>query len=175
MASATFHGPRRLNHYAYATNNMTKTHEFWTKVMRCKFLGAQRQGGEPDKYRGVTLGSFLHCFYGLADGSAVAVFELDKEFEKKDDGIPAFTKHLALSVDRREDLKNWIDHIESCGLPIMGEIDHDGLWYSIYVTDPNGQIVELTWQSREFNENDAKEGLKVMRQWKEDKAASTSK
>ncbi|GAT20733.1 hypothetical protein RIB2604_00802060 [Aspergillus luchuensis] len=170
MAPSTATAPGGLNHYAYATNDMVKTHKFWTEVMRCKFLGAQRQGGEPDKYSGETLGSFLHCFYGLADGSAVAFFELANNFTKTDDGIPAFTKHLALSVNSRDELYDWMAHFKSCGVDVKGEIDHDGLWYSIYVIDPNGQMVELTWQSRAFNEKDVEEGLEIMRQWREDKA-----
>lgn len=162
--------PRRLNYYAFATNDMVQTHEFWTKAMRCKFLGAQRQDGHADKY-GRSLGRFLHCFYGLADGSAVAVFELGKPFERKEDGVPNFTKHLALSVGSREQLREWIEHFKSLGIPVRGEIDHDGIWYSIYVVDPNGQNVELTWQSREFNDADAKEGEEVMSQWRKDKDA----
>lgn len=172
MSTTVSSAPRGLNHYAYATNDMTKTYEFWTKVMLCKFLGAQRQGGEPDRYDGESLGSFLHCFFGLADGSAVAFFELAQNYEKKDDGIPSFTKHLALSVGSREELYEWKAHIESFGIEVFGELDHDGIWLSIYITDPSGQLVELTWQSREFNDKDVEDGIKVMEKWRQDKESN---
>ena len=166
MAVSTLQ-PRGLNHHAYATLNMDKTHEFWTKIMGCKFLGAyafMESGHDkpiPDSY--------IHSLYGMSDGSAMAFFELGNDYEKNDDGIPTYTKHLALSCDNRDQVKRWHEHFTAHGLEVLGEIDHEGIWLSIYVTDPSGLIVEITYQSHVFDHKDYAEGLEVLAQWRKDK------
>lgn len=168
MPAATTLQPRGLNHHAYATLDMDKTHHFWTDIMGCRFLGAYsfKESGHdkpiPDSY--------VHSLYGMSDGSALAFFELGHGYEKKDDGIPKYTKHLALSCDSKEQVKAWHDHFSSHGLEVLGEIDHEGVWLSIYITDPSGLIIELTYQSHTFDEKDATEGLEILRQWRKDKA-----
>lgn len=169
MPAKTSLQPRGLNHHAYATLNMDETHHFWTEVMGCKFLGAYAfpESGHdkpiPDSY--------VHSLYGMSDGSALAFFELGHDFEKKDDGIPKYTKHLALSCDSKEQVKQWHENFTAHGLDVIGEIDHEGMWLSIYVTDPSGLVIELTHQSHTFDDNDAAEGLEVLRQWRKDKIA----
>ncbi|KAF2166311.1 hypothetical protein M409DRAFT_55155 [Zasmidium cellare ATCC 36951] len=160
--------PRGLNHHAYATLDMDKTHQFWTHVMGCNFLGAYSfldEAGHdkpiPDKY--------IHALYGMADGSALAFFELQNGYIKSDDGIPKYTKHLALSCDSLEQVTAWKAHWEACGMEVLGEIDHEGIWQSVYTTDPSGVIIEMTFQSHRFDENDHVEGLEVLKAWRRQK------
>jgi glyoxylase I family protein len=162
--------PRGLNHHAYATLDMDETHRFWTEIMGCNFLGAfsfmdsdTHDKPIPDKY--------IHSLYGMSDGSALAFFELQNGFVKNDDGIPKYTKHLALSCDSKEQVAEWHRHFEKKGLKVLGEIDHEGVWLSIYVTDPSGLTVEITYQSHTFDEADVEEGLKCLKLWREDKNA----
>lgn len=160
---------RGLNHHACATLDMDKTHHFWTKVMGCKVLGAYSfMGSGHDK---PIPDSYVHSLYSMSDGSAMAFSELGNDFDKKDDGIPKYTKHLALSCDSKEQVKEWHEHFIAHGIPVLGEIDHEGIWLSIYVTDPAGLTIELTYQSHTFDDNDATEGLKVLKQWRKDKVA----
>ncbi|KAJ6110209.1 Glyoxalase/Bleomycin resistance protein/Dihydroxybiphenyl dioxygenase [Penicillium sp. IBT 16267x] len=161
--------PRCLNHYATATLDMNVTHKFWTEIMGCKFTGAVRQFN--DGLSELETGAFLHCFYTFQDGASIAFFELPKGYDKKDDGIPYWTKHLALTVDSHEELAEWQKHLTSRGVEYVGEVDHDGLYYSLYLTDPNGQFIELTHQTRPLNDEDIKEGYKVLAKWNVDKAA----
>jgi hypothetical protein len=60
----------------------------------------------------LALGAYIHSLYGMSDGFAIAFFELQNGFQKTDDGIPKYTKHLALSVDSMEQLKEWQEHIK---------------------------------------------------------------
>ena len=169
MPPTTSLQPCGLNHHAYATLDMEKTHKFWTEVMGCKFLGAWdfMDSGHgkpiPDNY--------IHSLYGMADGSAMAFFELQNDFEKKDDGIPKYTKHLALSVNSMDELKEWQDHFKAHGISVLGEIDHEGIWHSVYVTDPAGLTIELTYQARPFNNDDITEGFEVLARWRAHKNA----
>jgi catechol 2,3-dioxygenase-like lactoylglutathione lyase family enzyme len=159
--------PISLNHYATATLDMEVTHKFWTEIMGCKFGGAVRQDGEglPE----LKTGSFLHCFYSFQDNASVAFFEVAGGYDPKPDGIPGFTKHLALNVNSREELVAWQKHLTDHDISVAGEIDHDGLFYSIYLTDPNGLMVELTYQTRPLNNEDIEEGYEVMKNWSADK------
>jgi catechol 2,3-dioxygenase-like lactoylglutathione lyase family enzyme len=171
MSTNTSLQPRRLNHFAYATLDMDKTHKFWTEVMGCNLLGAlevEETGPAPIQ------DTYVHAFYGLKDGSAIAFFELAKGFEKKDDGIPKYTKHLALSIDAEEDLKKWQDHFKAHDIPVL-EVDHDGIWLSLYVTDPAGLIIEITYQTRPFNDDDVVEGFEVLERWRAKKTAGLLK
>jgi len=162
--------PRCVNHHAYATPNMDETHKFWTEIMGCKFLGAYSFMDEdahdkpiPDKY--------VHSLYGLQDGSAMAFFELMNGYTKKDDGIPTYTKHLALSCDSIEQVAEWHRHFEKHGLSVLGEVDHEGVWLSIYITDPSGLTIEITYQSHQFDKKDEEEGFTALAQWRKDKNA----
>ena len=88
--------------------------------------------------------AYCHTFYGLADGSALAFFQFadaaDQEmFEPKFRPTPFV--HIALSVD--DATQGAIrGRLESAGLPTL-TIDH-GYCVSLYVTDPDGMILELT-------------------------------
>jgi catechol 2,3-dioxygenase-like lactoylglutathione lyase family enzyme len=152
---------------------MEKTHQFWTEVMGCKFLGAW---DFMDYHHGKPFAdNYILSLYGISDGSAMGLFGLQNGFQKTDDGIPKYTKHLALSVDSIEQLKEWQEHFKAHGLPVLGEIDHEGIWYSVYVTDPAGLTIELTYQAGPFDDNDITEGHEVLKQWRTSKNALVAK
>jgi len=162
--------PIGLNHYALATVDMEATHKFWTEIMNCKYLGSIRHEEKGDQV--FKTGNFLHNFYGFGDGSAIAFFELENDFIKVDDGVPGFAKHLALNVNSHAELKHWHERLKSSNIAVLGEVDHQDVWHSIYFEDPNGQQCELTYQERDLNDKDAEEGLKIWKGWRQDRAAA---
>jgi glyoxylase I family protein len=165
--------PTGLNHYALATNDMETTHKFWTEVLNCKYLGSIRHEDTPEKgFQVAKTGNFLHNFYSFGDGSAIAFFELENDFTKVDDGVPGFAKHLALGVNSHEELQQWHEHLSAANIPVLGEINHDDIWHSIYFMDPNGQQCELTYQERALTDKDAEEGLEIWKKWRADKTAA---
>ncbi|MBO4208531.1 VOC family protein [Micromonospora echinofusca] len=169
MATLT---PRAVNHIATQTFDMEATHRFWTEVMGCRYAAGLRFPARTVS-TGEAVPPFIHTFYELADGSCVAFFELAVSHERRDDGLPDWTRHYALSVSSRAELAEWKEHFEAHGVPVDGEIDHDGLFYSIYVKDPNGLRIELTYLTRTLGPDDHKEGLAELRSWVSDKAAGT--
>ncbi|KQV93498.1 MULTISPECIES: VOC family protein [unclassified Streptomyces] len=164
--------PERVNHYALATKDMTETHRFWTEVMGCEFKAAIRADGHTMS-TGEEAPGYLHAFYAFKDGSCIAFFELASDLDPQDDGVPSWAKHLALSVDSHEELEAWHRHLEQTGVEVAGEVDHGGLFYSLYFFDPNGQRVELTYQARELNGQDLRAGYETLESWANDKAAGT--
>lgn len=161
--------PRRLNHYAIPTQDMAATHDFWTRVMGCDFVGAFRVEGHLMS-TGDMAPTYLHGFYAFTDGSCIAFFELAGGLDVRDDGVPAWAKHLALSVDSREQIAEWLRHLRAEGVDVGDEVDHGGFFYSLYFTDPtSGQRLELTYQAIEFGDDGRDAGLQTLESWTEDK------
>jgi catechol 2,3-dioxygenase-like lactoylglutathione lyase family enzyme len=173
MTITTTLTPRRLNHYALPAHDVAETHVFWTEVMGCTFKGALRMGSHM-MTTGELAPDYIHTFYAMADGSCIAFFELGTGLDRTDDGAPGWTKHIALSVDSREELAAWQDHLRAHNVDFAGEIDHGGLFYSIYFFDPNGQRIELTYQSHPMTPQDAIDGLAEIERWGSDKRASSA-
>ncbi|WP_172652548.1 VOC family protein [Rhodococcus opacus] len=162
--------PRRINHYAIATNDMEATHKFWTEVMNCEFKAAIRVEGHPMSTGEIAPG-YLHAFYSFEDGACIAFFELATPIDVRSDGVPAWAKHLALSVESHDELKQWHSRLTDLGVDVVGEVDHGGLFYSLYFVDPNGQRVELTYQTRSLDDDDIRSGHETLKGWASDKNA----
>lgn len=170
MTTASTLTPLAMNHYATQTFDAAATHRFWTEAMGCRLVGALRFPARAIS-SGEEVSAFIHTFYALAEVGCVAFFELEESPEKQSDNLPAWTRHLALSVRSRDELAQWQRHFAEHNVPVDGEIDHDGLFYSLYVTDPNGVRVELTYQTRDLGSGDAAEAQRELDGWITDRAA----
>ena len=90
---------------------------------------------------------YCHCFFGLADGSALAFFQFNKPEDQALFGpkMPSSPfHHIALNCDRATQEKA-TERLEQAGFkaPDVYVLEH-GYCKSLYATDPNGMIVELT-------------------------------
>jgi catechol 2,3-dioxygenase-like lactoylglutathione lyase family enzyme len=156
--------PIGVNHVAYQTLDLSATHDFYTNLLGCRFAGAVRSPGITST-SGEVSPPFLHVFYETENGECLAFFALEGDFERLDDGLPSFTRHLALGVKNSEELVQWRDSLSAAGVEVSPTIDHDGIWESIYVWDPNGVRLELTYQSRALTEADAEEAQVELEKW----------
>ena len=130
--------PTRLHHFAYTTYDMERTRQFYEDVIGMPLAQTWIETREtPD---GGT-SAYVHCFYGLADGGALAFFEYEgREPVTYADPQPAF--HVALRCDA--DLQNGIaKRLAEAGYDDVRITDH-GYCVSLYVTDPNGLMLEFT-------------------------------
>jgi len=154
--------PRSLNHVAYPTWDTGATYRFYTEVLGCEFLAAISEDrvpstGEPHP--------FLHTFYGFTSGECIAFFEVDGLPRPTPDGIPSWIRHLALNVDTVDVLEAWKARLTAHGVEVLGAIDHEETWRSLYFFDPNGVRIELTAQVRELTEEDRRAGLDLLTRW----------
>jgi catechol 2,3-dioxygenase-like lactoylglutathione lyase family enzyme len=154
--------PRSLNHVAYPTWDSGATYRFYTEVLGCDFLAAISEDrvpstGEPH--------AFLHTFYGFTSGECIAFFEVDDLAPPTPDGIPSWIRHLALNVDTVEALDAWKERLTAHGVEVLGTVDHEETWISLYFFDPNGVRIELTAQVRELTEEDGRAGLDLLTRW----------
>ena len=134
--------PTRLHHNAYVTRDMEATRKFYEDVIGLPLVATW---SESDELFGA-LRTYCHCFFGIGDGGALAFFQFEKPSDQQEFG-PAmpFTPfhHIALNVDA-ETQDEIEQRIKAAGYtePEHFVLEH-GYCRSVYVTDPNGLIVEF--------------------------------
>ncbi len=140
MASA--HLPNRLHHTAYVTADMEATRKFYEDVLGLPLISTWC---EKDILFGKER-TYIHCFFGLKDDSALAFFQFADPDDQKEFGpkMPASPfHHIALHVDA-ETQQAMEKRIAEAGFkePETYVLEH-GYCRSVYVNDPNGMIVEF--------------------------------
>ncbi len=135
--------PSRLHHTAYVTKDMEATRKFYEEVIGLPLIATW---SESDELFGA-LRTYCHCFFGLGDGGALAFFQFanprdQEEFGPKMPFSPFH--HIALNVDA-ETQKAIEERIKLAGYnePQTYVLEH-GYCRSVYITDPNGMILEFT-------------------------------
>ena len=135
--------PTRLHHTAYVSKDLEATRKFYEDVIGLPLLATWC---EKDVLFGAER-TYCHCFFGLADGGALAFFQFEKPEDQEQFGpkMP-FTPfhHIALHVDK--ETQSGIERrLKEAGYnePQSFVLDH-GYCRSVYATDPNGMIVEFT-------------------------------
>src|SRR5580704_4853749 len=157
--------PARLHHTAYVTKDQEKTRHFYEDVIG---LPLTATWCETDMLFGKER-TYVHTFYGIGDGGALAFFQFADPADQAEFGppIPASPfHHIALSVDK-ETQAGIEARIAKAGIkaPDTYVLEH-GYCRSVYVNDPNGLILEFTLDAPQVDEinkarrADARESLK---------------
>jgi len=135
--------PSRLHHTAYVTWDLEGTRKFYEDIIG---LPLTATWCEIDELFGAER-TYCHLFFGLGDGGALAFFhfanpEDQKLFGPKMPQTPFH--HIALNVDK-ETQQGIERRLEEAGYkpPDTFVLEH-GYCRSVYVTDPNGMILEFT-------------------------------
>ncbi|TYB48933.1 VOC family protein [Actinomadura chibensis] len=161
-----FDRPRGLNHVAYVTRDTAATKRFYTELLGLRLVGYAMDDsvgstGEPT--------TFLHTFFEMGDGSCIAFFEIEGlDADHNDSPLPRWAPHIALSLDSLEEVGAARDRLVEAGVEVKGVVDHEGIWSSIYFFDPNGVRLELTYQNRPLNDDDAAAAEKAVRAWQDE-------
>ena len=132
--------PLRLHHNAFVVNDQERTRAFYEGV-----LGLPLRATWIEVSSNLKGESYCHSFYGLADGGALAFFTFanpDVQRSNYGGGVPKnLYHHIALAVD--EATQNAIRaRCQAAGVKAR-DIDH-GYCKSLYLTDPDGLLVEFT-------------------------------
>ena len=147
----------RMNHVAYPTFDTAETVRFYTEVMGFRLVDAVQDS--------IGRMAFLHTFFAMESGEIIAFFDIPGLEKPKRDHLPPWVRHLAMSVDSAETLAAWKTRLEAHGLKVAGPVDHDGVWSSIYFSDPNDVTLELTHQARPLNDADAQRAADMVAAW----------
>lgn len=147
-----------VHHFAIAPKNFEAAHYFYTEVMGfplCAGVKRQAPGG----------GWTKHMFYDIGDGETMALWDLRgiegvqidpaewKSAVSTGLGLPWWVNHFAFTCHGGEEelqarKQTWLDH----GYHVS-ETDHEFI-RSIYTLDPDGNLVEWTYNTRPMNEAD---------------------
>ena len=135
--------PARLHHNAYVTKDQEKTRRFYEDVIGMPLMATWCESDELfGKQR-----TYVHTFYGMADGGALAFFQFADPADQAEFG-PLMPQspfhHIALCVD--QETQQAIEaRIEKAGIqpPDTYVLEH-GYCRSLYVVDPNGLTLEFT-------------------------------
>jgi glyoxylase I family protein len=134
--------PSRLHHNAYVVKNLEVTRHFYEDVLGMPLLATWCEKTDLfGKER-----TYCHCFFGLADESALAFFQFANEDDQAEFGPelpPSGFRHIALKVETP--LQNeLIKKIEEAKLEgVTHYILEHGYCRSLYIIDPDGLIVEF--------------------------------
>ena len=134
--------PLRLHHNAYVCANQERTRHFYEDIIGLPLVATWIEEGESPDFPGKKI-SFVHTFFGIGDGGALAFFEFaDPEVAAKYKALKLpFYVHraLAASAATQDEIQR---RLEAEGIAVRMR-DH-GYCKSIYVQDPDGLIVEFT-------------------------------
>lgn len=135
--------PVRLHHNAFLTRDQEATRRFYEEIIGMPLVATWCEADELFGAERV----YCHTFFAMADGSALAFFQFADESDQ-DQFDPELTpspfRHIALATDRStQDAIR--DRLAVAGYrePDTYVLDH-GYCVSLYVTDPNGLLLEFT-------------------------------
>lgn len=131
---------RKLHHFAIGTTDMARTKAFYSGIVGLPHTQTWREEFPDPKVGSL---KYMHCFFELGDGSALAFFQFAKGQRRDPEKLPAhvFDHHIALRMDSTEDVLAMREKLKAAKLP-SALIDH-GYCYSLYTRDPNGMLVEF--------------------------------
>ena len=143
MATTEKRLPARLHHTAYVSSNLEATRHFYEDLIGLPLLATWCESDELFGAERV----YCHCFFGLADGSALAFFQFAEAGDQQLFGpkMPASPfHHIAMKVDAEaqagiEKRLREANYSE----PNMYVLEH-GYCRSLYCVDPDGMICEFT-------------------------------
>jgi catechol 2,3-dioxygenase-like lactoylglutathione lyase family enzyme len=154
-----------IHHLAIAVKNVANSHHFYTVVMGFKLVAAvkrQAPGG----------GWTKHLFYDMGDGDQFALWDLRgiegvqiepdawRSAVSSGLGLPRWVNHVAFRCSGEQELQErkqrWLDHGYT-----VSDIHHDMI-HSIYAFDPDGNLVEWTYDTRPLTEEDRLEAERIL-------------
>lgn len=153
------------HHIAYRCLDAEQTRWFYEDVLGLKLASAftfnEAPGtGEPIEY--------MHLFFEMGDGKYLAFFDAPdnagpRAFERKH----SFDVHIAFEVASEAELLAMQKRIRDHGKTCFGPVEHDFV-RSIYMYDPNGIQVEVTYRTAKHDalmEEEARNAAAVMVEW----------
>ena len=127
--------PLRFDHLAVPVYDAAATHRFYTEVLQLPLVDAlsgDDWGGKP----------WLMMLFGTGSGQLLALCALHGAQRPPPDGLPADVRHYAFSVATGAEQADWKARLRRHGIAFSEE-DH-GTQHSIYFSDPNGIVLEVT-------------------------------
>ena len=151
-----------FHHVAIAVKNVQKSHKFYTEAMGFrlkKVVKRQTPEGGWTKHIFYDTGQGLFAIWDLRGIEGVVV-EADNWQGGMGNGLPYWINHIAFDckdIGGLADCKQrWLDH----GYNVV-EVKHEFI-HSIYTKDPDGTLVEFTFDTQPLTEADEREAEELL-------------
>jgi len=146
-----------VHHTARPTWKIKETVEFYRDILGLDLVHCiSAHGWGPNNHP-----DFLHFFFDSGNGSTIAFFyylgDDQPEHLVHRPNYDSDATHTAWRVTTREELMAWRAKLESRGVEIMYQIEHEVV-ESIYFRDPNGYYLEIGRPLRDFLPVDSEDG-----------------
>ena len=131
MASTTL----RTDHFVFPAFDVPATLHLYGEVLGFPLAAAYSGddwGGKP----------WLMMLFDVGDGRQIVLCALKGARRPRDDGLPADVRHYAFAAASTRELGAWRKRLRAAKVKITEE-DH-GDQQSLYFTDPNGVVLEIT-------------------------------
>jgi len=125
----------RFDHLALPVFDAAATYRFYGEVLQLPLVDAlsgDDWGGKP----------WLMMFFGTGSGQLLALCALRGVERPLADGLPRDVRHYAFCVDSVPEQEGWKARLRQHGIAFTEE-DH-GRQHSVYFSDPNGILLEVT-------------------------------
>lgn len=131
---------KMLHHHAFRCRSAEETRAFYEGVLGFPLVAACIEPIDPLTNEPMP---YMHMYFELADGSALAFFDYPAHFTPADfPEVDQFGHHIAMEVTGgHETIDSYKKKLQDAGIDVL-EIDH-GYCRSIYFYDPNGMRVEF--------------------------------
>lgn len=159
-------GVMGFHHVALATRDTAATHDFYTRIMGFRLVKVVTgptpgsNGGWSKHFfydTGATGDAGMMAFWEIHDDQVGTGYQVDLN---RATGLPWWVNHLAFDAPTLEALHERRDHWRRCGLTVL-EVDHE-FCVSVYVRDPNGNMVEFCHTRRPFTEDEIARAQQVL-------------
>jgi len=150
-----------VHHSARPTWKLRETFDFYHRALGLPLVHCvAARGWGPDDHP-----DFLHFFFDSGAGSLIAFFYyIGTRQPEKLVHLPRYdhdASHTAWRVETREEVLAWRRRLESVGVEILYQIEHEVV-ESIYFRDPNGYYLEIGCPVRNVTELDARDAMATM-------------
>jgi glyoxylase I family protein len=132
---------QKMHHVAYRCRDAEETRHFYEDLLGLPLVHVIHLEKVPSTGE---LAPCAHLFFGMADGSSIAFFDLgDGKASVPDPTTPSWLNHLAVEVESMDELLACKKRLQAEGVEVIGPTDHEFV-ESIYFFDPNGIRLEIT-------------------------------
>jgi len=132
---------RGIDHLAFVTDDLPATMDFYTRVLKMPLTHVRRVPFERDRGQ-PPYENLRHYFFDMGNDSLLAFFEYPPGLARQNRDLPGGMQHVAFNLPR-DRFDEMVEHVKSCGVPVIGPVPLGGRFWSAYFYDPNGIRVEL--------------------------------
>jgi catechol 2,3-dioxygenase-like lactoylglutathione lyase family enzyme len=151
-----------LDHVAIPVFDAEATHRFYSETMGLPLIGAF----SGDDWEGK---EWLMMTFGLSDDRQIALFAFNDVKNPGIGSLPKDSRHYAFSVATDKEHRAWREKLRSANVEFWEE-EH-GEQRSIYFSDPNGHILEITTPASNDGVKPSADAAREVKAW----IAKTSK